>query len=172
MSRAGIALGWDGFRCSPSNLSVLCWSPESGRCGDSRRLCSVYGRVSEPHGGREACGPWGLPSGNCKRDNPHFWRGDGREQTADWSGGPSIPVPPRQTPLWPLSQCLSVPKVKSSGCPVPRGARGEAVLQRESSWPLLSFSSWSLDPGGQGGSAYGSSSQDLARLSTWASIDR
>jgi hypothetical protein len=35
-----------------------------------------------------------------------FWRGDGREQIADGSGGPSTPVPPRQTPLWPFFQCL------------------------------------------------------------------
>lgn len=35
------------------------------------------------------------------------------------SGGLSTPTPPRQTHLWPLP--VSVPKVKSSGCPSAEG---------------------------------------------------
>lgn len=74
--------------------------------------------------GREAYGPWGLPSGNCKRGNPHFWKGDGREQIADGSEGPSTPCLPGRH----LSAQGEKFRLSS-----PQGDEDGAVLQRESS---------------------------------------
>lgn len=42
--------------------------------------------------GREVYGPWGLPSGNCKRGHPHFWKGMvGNKLQTGQEGPPSTP---------------------------------------------------------------------------------
>lgn len=80
MPGAGIAQGWCCLRCSPGPWRV-------GGVATVISFVLFMGGQSATWG-REASGPWGLPSGNCKRGNPHFWRGMVRNKLQTGREGP------------------------------------------------------------------------------------